>query len=524
MNKQTVTINLILKNILTLSIIFTIIFNCNNTFAQNAGSPDLTFAGTGYVSTSIGTVNSMSYGLVVQNDGKTITAGNSVFNGYSAITLVRYLTNGSLDNSFGNNGTVITQTGISSSASSIVLQNDNKIIAVGRTLINDTTFNFTAIRYNTDGTIDNTFGTAGIAFINVENSAQAYNIAIQTTGKIIISGYSNFNSNTGISLVRLNANGTPDNSFGTSGISIHHFAESPDVEAWAMALDANDNIITTGMITDEILGRNKIAVVKFNSDGSLDTGFGTSGITKTSLSNTTDDFGNAIDIQTDGKIVIAGTSNNTAVIARYNVNGSLDSSFGTGGIIQTNFDIAQPAEAYGITVQTDGKIVAVGVSGPNAQNTNGNFGLLRLNNDGTFDNTFGNNGKAITDISNGYNDVAFCVKEHTDGKLIVSGISRENNHYTFAAARYNGTALQIAENLSDENIMIFPNPVTDQFEITGLETGIIEIINTHGHIVNTISTTSLKHTINISEFNEGIYAIRITTKNGIIVKKLIKNN
>lgn len=520
MNKKFISTDITLKIFITFSII--LFFATKISFSQSAGSPDLTFAGTGYVSTSIGTINSMSYGLAVQNDGKIITVGSSVVNGYSAITLVRYLTNGLLDNSFGNNGIVVTQTGISSSASSVILQNDNKIIAVGRTLINDTTFNFTAIRYNTDGTIDNTFGTAGIAFINAENSAQAYNIAIQTTGKIIISGYSNFNSNTGISLVRLNTNGTPDNSFGTGGISIHHFTESPDVEAWAMALDANDNIVTTGMITDEILGRNKIAVVKFNSDGSLDTGFGTAGITKTSLSNTTDDFGNAIDIQTDGKIVIAGTSNNRAVIARYNVNGTLDITFGTGGIIITNFDGTEPAEAYGITVQTDQKIVVVGVSGPNAQNTNGNFCILRLNNDGTFDNTFGTNGKAITDISNGYNDVAFCVKEHTDGKLIVSGISRENNHYTFAAARYNGTTLQISDNLTDENIIIFPNPAIDKFQITGIENGNIEIINTYGHIVKYFNITTLKSTIDISELSAGIYAIRITTKDKIIVKKLIK--
>src|SRR5690606_32712633 len=128
-------------------------------------------------------------------------------------------------------------------------------------------------------------------------------------------------------------------------------------------------------------------------------------------------------------------------ILRYNSNGLPDSSFGTAGIIVTDFETGEPAEAYGITIQSDEKIIAAGVSGTNATNTNGNFGFIRFNTNGTLDNTFGINGKVVTDVSKGNNDVAFSVKQDSGGKLIVSGISMKNNYYNFAVSRYNNTTL-----------------------------------------------------------------------------------
>ena len=195
--------------------------------------------------------------LAVQLDGKIIIGGSSNQNGHAVLTLARYLTNGSLDHTFGNNGIVNTQIGISSRINSIALQNDGKIVAAGNTAVNDSTYNFIAIRYNTNGILDTTFGNGGITSVDVENSSNCYNIAIKQNGKIVLSGYSNLNFNTGISFVQLNTDGTLDNSFGTGGISIHHFTESLDIEAWAMTLDANEKIVTTGFIYDAGLQRKK---------------------------------------------------------------------------------------------------------------------------------------------------------------------------------------------------------------------------------------------------------------------------
>jgi uncharacterized delta-60 repeat protein len=491
-------------------------------FPQNAGDLDLSFGGTGFVTTSIGTANTMSYSMVIQNNDKIIVAGNSIINGSATITLIRYLPDGSLDFSFGDNGIVTSQVGIASSVYSITLQQDNKIIAAGVSHINESTTNFSIIRYNQDGVLDDTFGDHGVASINIENSSNVYNVAIKSDQKIVISGYSNFNSNTGISLIQLNIDGTLDTNFGTGGISIHHFVESPDVEAWAMDLDGNDNIITTGMIYDSELQRNKIAVVKFKPNGDLDEDFGINGIVKTSISSNSDDFGNAVTIQPNNKIVIAGTSNNLSVIARYNIDGTLDYTFGTNGIIITSFETGEPAETYGITIQSDGNIVAVGVSGQNAQNTNGNFGLIRLNPDGTIDDTFGLNGKVVTDISNGHNDVAFSVKEQNDGKLVVSGISKSSDYYNIAVAKYNGQKVPIQDYTEEKKIQIFPNPAFDKIEITGLNNNFIEIINTQGQIVKKIYASDSKTKIDISKLSSGFYTVLIKTDKEIIVKKIIK--
>lgn len=523
MNKHFLIAALKLESASNIVAIIFFIFNTTNISAQIAGIPDLSFGGTGFVTTSTGTINTIGYTMAIQNDDKIIVAGNSIQNGSAAITLIRYLPDGPLDFSFGNNGIVVSQTGIASVVHSIALQQDNKIIAAGGTHINDSILNFSVIRYNQDGVPDNTFGNHGIVLINVENSSNAYNVAIKSNGKIIISGYSNLNFNTGISLVQLNIDGTLDTSFGAGGLSIHHFIESPDVEAWAMDLDGNDNIITTGMIYDTGLLRNKIAVVKFDSAGDLDTDFGVGGMVKTSISSNSDDFGNAVAIQPDNKIIIAGTSNNLSIIARYNINGAPDSTFGTDGIIITNFETSEPSEIYGITVQNDEKIIAVGVSGTNASNTNGNFGLVRLNSNGTLDNTFGLNGKVVTDISNGYNDVAFTVKEQYDGKLVVSGISKSSNYYNIAVARYNGETVSIQEYTEEKNTKIFPNPTVDEIKITGLTNGIIDIINIQGQIVKTIIIFNPKSKIDISKLPGGLYTMKIKTGHEIIVKKFIKH-
>ena len=491
------------------------------TIAQNAGNPDLTFGGTGYVTTSAGTLHSFGYAMEVQTDNKIVVGGYSIQNGYSANTLIRYNTDGSFDNSFGNNGMVVTQTGLSSHINSIAIQNDNKILAAGITNI-DTSFLFTVIRYNPDGTLDNSFGNNGVTLINVENSSNCYNAALKSNGQILVSGYCYKNFNTGIALVQINGDGMLDTNFGTGGISIHHFSESPDIEAWAMALDGDEKIVTTGMYYDSAILRSKISVCRFNSDGSRDSSFGTGGLVISSAGVNTDDFGNAIVIQSNNKIVVAGTSNNYAVISRYNINGSPDSTFATGnGMLITRFENTEPSEAYGITISNNGNIIVTGVSGSNAMNTNGNFALLRLNPDGTSDNSFGTNGRVITDVSNGHNDVAFSVKELSDERIAVSGISM-NNYYRFAVALYIGSTLQTPVLDIMEDLNIFPNPADDLLFLTGAYKGVIEIYSTKGQKIFSLDKKDGFIKADISELPNGLYYLKANTDNGVIVKKFIK--
>jgi len=455
-------------------------------------------------------------------------------NGYAAITLARYMANGLTDSTFGNNGQVITQTGQASCVTSLVLQSDHKIVAAGYTFLNDSIYNFTALRYNTDGSPDGTFGNGGIALVDVENSPYAYNVAINGSGKIIMSGYSKKNSNIGISLVQLNSDGTPDTSFGTGGIALHHFGESPDVEAWAMALQADGKIVTAGLIYDVLLDYNKIAVIRFDVNGSLDTTFGAGGISKISVSSGSanhDDFANAIAIQPDGRIVIAGDAYIWPIthfaLLRLTDTGALDTTFGSGGIVITDIGNSENS-AYGVNIQADGKIIAVGECRDTTVSGGGNFALARYNYDGSPDMTFGNSGKVYTDIG-GHDDYAYCVKEQADGKLIVSGISKGSIYYNFAIARYNGVSTSLPEYKREENFKIFPNPAVNKIAVTGLNNGIIDIYNIQGQCIKTCYISNTYTIIDVSELSTGVYFIKVSadkimsaSKQEIAVMKFVK--
>ena len=498
----------------TLVIVSILMIAFTNVSAQNAGTLDPAFGVAGLVTTSVGTGHTWGYTMMLQNDNKIIVAGNSMFNGYVANTLVRYLADGGIDSSFGNNGIVLTQTGLVSSVTSLALQSNNKIVASGYTFLNDSTIYFTVLRYNADGTSDASFGNAGVVLVDVENSSYTYNVAINAIGKIIISGYSKLNNNMGVALVQLNTDGSLDTSFGNGGLSIHHFTESADVEAWAMAMQADGKIVTTGLIYDNILEYNKIAVIRFNTDGSLDPSFATGGIAKISVSSGSanhDDFANAIAIQPDGKIIIAGDSYISPIthfaLLRLTSTGELDTTFGLGGIALTDIGNAENS-AYGVTVQADGKIVAVGECRDNIVSGGGNFAMARYNNDGSPDMTFGNGGKVMTDFG-GADDYAYCVKELTDGKLIVSGIAKNGDYYNFALARYVGTSVAVPEFPLEENMQLFPNPAADYIMMPGVKNATIEIFNIHGQVVKSLKILNTNAAIDVSALSTGVYYVKV---------------
>ena len=281
-----------MKNFTTILIILAINFSI---FSQAPGTPDASFGINGTVISTIGNGLSWCNSIQIQNDEKIIAAGHSLNNGYTVNTLVRYNADGSMDNSFGTNGIVTFFVGQQSWINDIVLRNDGKILTAGVSKINDSTYNWTVSRYYTDGAPDLTFGNNGCAFVNVENSSLLYNMETQSNGKIVVTGYSTNGVQMGISCARFLSDGSLDSDFGNGGISIVKYPESPDVEAWAMKLDASDRIVTTGMFADLGMGRNKIAVNRFLSTGIPDSTFGLNGMVVTSLGNT-DDFGNALAI------------------------------------------------------------------------------------------------------------------------------------------------------------------------------------------------------------------------------------
>ena len=181
------------------------------------------------------------------------------------------------------------------------------------------------------------------------------------------------------------------------------------------------------------------ATFTFAAPGDLDTGFGSGGKVNTPFGSSTDSA-SAVAIQSDGKIVVAGSSFNGAnfdfALARYNTDGSLDASFGTNGKVTTDFS-NRDDNAYAVAVQSNGKIVAVG-RGSNGSNYD--FALARYNTDGMLDASFGTGGKVMTPIGSG-DDIARAVAVQSDGRIVAAGRSAGSSKVDFAVVRYLGDAV-----------------------------------------------------------------------------------
>ncbi len=390
-------------------------------------APRFGFRGDGMVSTANGSPsfpNSAS-SLVLQPDGKIVLAGYGYNNGYSNFALVRYLRDGRIDLGFSSDGVITTAVGSSNSlAQSVALQPDGKIVVVGSSY-NGNNNDFAIVRYNTDGGLDATFSGDGMLSVALGSSTDIANsVALQPDGKIIVVGSSTiFDVELGFlrtvfAVARFNADGTADTLFSDTGSgNLTTAIGSSDSSSAGVVLQPDGKILLFGNS-----GRD-FALVRYNVDGSLDTSFSGDGKLTTAIGVSTSAASAAL--QTDEKIVVAGTyyvnGFDGLVLVRYNIDGSLDSSFSGGGIV-TNGSMS----ATSLALQTDGKIVVAGSS------YGGDFALQRYNIDGSLDTSFSGDGMVITTLPSS-SDYANSVKLQSDGKIVVAGSSGN----TFAVFRYN---------------------------------------------------------------------------------------
>ena len=281
------------------------------TVSTLSGSLDTGFGKSGIVTTSIGSGDDAAHALGIQSDGKIVVAGNSSNSNSSKndFALARYNTDGSLDTGFGTGGIITTSIGsINDAASALGIQSDGKIVAAGSSY-NGSKYDFALARYNANGTLDTGFGTGGIVTTSIGSNNDYANALIQSDGRIVVAGRS-FNSSSNkydFALVRYNANGTLDTTFGTGGIVTTPIGSDWDY-AYALGIQPSDGKIVAAGSSNS--GSNyDFALVRYNTDGSLDTGFGTGGIVTTPIGSS-DDYALALGIQSDGRIVAAGYSYN----------------------------------------------------------------------------------------------------------------------------------------------------------------------------------------------------------------------
>ncbi|MCX5192465.1 calcium-binding protein [Streptomyces sp. NBC_00249] len=366
-----------------------------------------------------------------QADGKLVVAGVSA----GGFSLARYLADGTLDPGFGGDGTVTSDFGGGAHvANAVAVQpSDGKIVVAGTTEVfaeegGGCCF-FSVARYNTDGSLDAGFGDGGL--VRVEEfggSADGADLAVQPDGRIIAAGKG---GGGGFALVRLNTDGSLDPGLGGDGAVVAGFTPNSPQDAGGIArgmtLQPDGKILAVGYVGNTAFD---IGVARYLPNGTLDTTFSGDGMVTADFGGT--EFGEAVAVQTDGKILAAGSGGAGYALLRYNADGSADTGFATGGRTSVAFP-GDGGVAYDMALQQNGKIVLAGrADDPNSSEAN-DFGLVRFHTDGTVDTGFGGDGFVVTGFLDW--DEARAVLVQPDGKIVAAGVGAG---FAFALARYQG--------------------------------------------------------------------------------------
>lgn len=354
-------------------------------------------AASGVVTTPVGAGDDWAYAMALQSDGKIVTAGYAANGTDDDFVVVRYNTDGSLDAGFGTAGKVRFGFGAGADrAYSVAIGGDGKIVIAGLSV--GATQDFAVARLNSDGSFDTGFSSDGkttVDFGGLIDDAQA--LVVQSDGRILIAG----TSGSTFAMARLIVDGSLDTTFGVGGkvtTSLTGVALG-----YALAVQGDGKVVLAGTVNGDL------ALLRYGSDGTLDTTFGGAGSVVTDIAGGFD-VARALAVQADGKIVVGGYGSADFVVARYTSAGVLDPTFGGIGVVRT--DMGGSDFATELMLQSDGKIVLGGYDGLY------NTALARYNSDGSLDDSFGNAGKVITLL--GANSFAEGIVQRADGRLVVA--------------------------------------------------------------------------------------------------------
>lgn len=344
-------------------------------------------------------------------------------------TLLVVAAAGDVDQTFGTLGQVKTHfyAGFDA-AGAVAVQNDGKIVVAG--FADDASFIsvLAVARYDADGNLDAAFGSGGKVTIDLGIvSSVRVDLAIDAAGRIVVVGTVTRDPSlpSDVGVARLTPGGALDATFGVGGTVTTDVADFAD-EANSVAIQSDGKIVVAGTArSNASLGAADFAVIRYNPDGSLDASFDGDGKVTTDFF-AFDDQGNGVAIQTDGRIVVAGTAkpaNDTSdfAVVRYDANGTLDTTFDGDG--RTLTDIAgnwDDGNAVAILPGDEGIVVVGGAVVPNAFGWFHDFALVRYDTTGSLDAAFGAGGKVVTDFSNG-DDMGSDVVIAGDGRIVAAG-------------------------------------------------------------------------------------------------------
>jgi len=405
------------------------------------GDLDLSFSRDGKVTYGIGSGNDSGNGVLVQPDGKIVVSGSSFDGAKEDFALTRINNDGTLDKTFSGDGKQTTSFGSGDDLGSrVVRQTDGKLLVAG-TAFNGTDDDFAMARYYSDGSLDLSFSSDGRQTADFgSGNDSASDVLVQADGKIVVAGTAFNGTDDDFGVARFNPDGTPDLTFSNDGLATADVGPDGDTEGLGIAIGLDGKMVIAG----HTHWYHSWAFARFNTDGTLDPGLNRGeGVEGIGWSNSIDAAAYAVTIQPDNKILIGGQVDQTGLstfgLARFNSDGSFDSSFVDGGHTVASFG-QQLSGARGMVLQTDGSIVLVGFA---SNGTDDDFAVARFTSLGFYDEGFSYpDGKLTTPIGSG-DDQALGVALQSDGKIVAAGSSSNGSNIDFALTRYIGSPVAI---------------------------------------------------------------------------------
>ncbi|MDZ4286557.1 MAG: putative Ig domain-containing protein [Prosthecobacter sp.] len=414
------------------------------------GDLDLTFNTTGQVITPISGQWDDAFGVAVQSDGKIVVAGMADMPGGMDFALIRYNIDGSLDSGFGDDGIrIIDFNGGGDVPQGVVIQSNGKIVVAGYSHVGGVgATDFAVARCHPDGSLDGTFGSGGKVTTAIGSSYDSgYSVAVQTDGKILVAGSSTGANGDDIAVVRYNTNGSLDAGFGSGGKMITDIAGNPDY-AYGVAVQSDGKVVVTGYYHATANGGTSgasnvgLVLLRYRTNGTLDTAFGSGGKV-TMLVPGGDIFGYAIAMQSDSRIVVAGyaydsnENDSDIAVVRFNTNGSVDTDFGSGGKAVAGFPGSGSEDrGHSLAIQKDGKIIVGG-------NFESDVALVRFRANGVLDPSFGSGGTVRTEFIN--SNARWKIAPQSDEKIVVAGRVAPGGKTDITVLQYsNGPAPEIS--------------------------------------------------------------------------------
>ncbi len=493
--------------------------------AQQPGDLDVTFGINGFSTIDIdgqGLFDRVSK-IALQPDGKIAFAGGirNASGTQSDLFFGRVNVDGDLDQGFGANGTIIMDMGgDNESVAGIGIDANGRILFAG-TSDQIGVYEHLLLQLTENGDLDLTFGDDGIIYNSpLMSGSVVTSFTTDNEGNLFVTGTGNGD----VMVVKYLPTGYPDDNFGTSGTVIHDLG-SVDETATRCIVQDDGRILIAG---SQVLSSDDALIVRLLQDGSLDQSFNQTGWVNLELSPWIDRI-NGMVLLPDGKLLVVGNvsdqigSDNEIFAVQIKSDGSYDTTFGTEGLIR--YDIGVGSDFANVVVlQPDGKVIIGGGTNDNSTIQNENFCLVRLNDDGSLDQSFGNNGIVVTEISSSYERVIDMALQD-DGKLIVVGTAKVGLSEDVAFARYHtGLNISVSEIFEDTRFLLYPNPVTETLSVSAdRKLRSVELLDALGRTVLTTRTINADHLqLNLSDLTDGIYLLRASDGKQMISQKVIK--